>query len=66
DNGLFFDGTAEGLANKLALLRDTPSLGSQMAARMIETIREWDWGELAENYAHMFASLLAASERSGR
>jgi glycosyltransferase involved in cell wall biosynthesis len=32
DNGLFFDGTAEGLANKLALLRDTPSLGSRMAA----------------------------------
>jgi len=66
DNGLFFDGTAEGLANKLALLRDTPSLRSRMAARMIETIREWDWGVQAENYAHMFTSLLMAAERSGR
>jgi glycosyltransferase involved in cell wall biosynthesis len=66
DNGLFFDGTAEGLANKLALLRDTPSLRSRMAARMIETIREWDWGVLAENYAHMFTSLLTAGERSDR
>ena len=66
DNGLFFDGTAEGLANKLALLRDTPSLRSRMAARMIETIREWDWSVQAENYAHMFTSLLMAAERSGR
>lgn len=61
ENGLFFDGTAEGLANKLALLRDTPSLRSRMAARMLETIREWDWGVQAENYAHMFGSLLNAS-----
>ena len=60
DNGLFFDGTTQGLANKLALLRDTPSLGSWMAGRMSETIREWDWGVQAENYAHMFTSLLAA------
>jgi glycosyltransferase involved in cell wall biosynthesis len=60
DNGLFFDGTAEGLANKLALLRDTPSLGSRMSARMIETIQEWDWAVQAENYAHMFSSLLNA------
>ncbi|MBZ9995264.1 glycosyltransferase family 4 protein [Mesorhizobium sp. BH1-1-4] len=60
DNGLFFDGTAEGLANKLALLRDTPSLRSRMAARMLETIREWDWDVLAENYARMFGSLLTA------
>ncbi|RNJ44994.1 lipopolysaccharide biosynthesis protein [Mesorhizobium erdmanii] len=60
DNGLFFDGTAEGLADKLALLRDTPSLRSRMAARMIETIREWDWRVQAENYAHMFTSLLTA------
>ncbi|BCH00805.1 glycosyltransferase [Mesorhizobium loti] len=66
DNGLFFDGTAEGLANKLALLRDTPSLRSRMATRMIETIREWDWSVQAENYAHMFTSLLMAAERSGR
>jgi len=66
DNGLFFDGTAEGLANKLALLRDTPSLRSRMAARMIETIREWDWSVQAENYAHMFTSLLTAAERPGR
>jgi glycosyltransferase involved in cell wall biosynthesis len=66
DNGLFFDGTAEGLANKLALLRDTPSLRSRMAARMIETIREWDWSVQAENYAHMFTSLLMAAERPGR
>ncbi|RJT29723.1 glycosyltransferase family 4 protein [Mesorhizobium jarvisii] len=66
DNGLFFDGTAEGLANKLALLRDTPSLWSRMATRMIETIREWDWSVQAENYAHMFTSLLMAAERSGR
>ena len=66
DNGLFFDGTAEGFANKLALLRDTPSLRSRMAARMIETIREWDWSVQAENYAHMFTSLLMAAERSGR
>ncbi|BAB53261.1 glycosyltransferase family 4 protein [Mesorhizobium japonicum] len=60
DNGLFFDGTAEGLADKLALLRDTPSLRSRMAARMIETIRGWDWRVQAENYAHMFTSLLTA------
>lgn len=58
ENGLFFDGTAEGLANKLALLRDTPALGSRMAARMMETIREWDWGVQAENYATMFGWLL--------
>ena len=65
DNGLFFDGTAEGLANKLALLRSTPSLGPRMAARMMETIREWDWGVQAENYAHMFASLLTAGGAAG-
>ncbi|TIM22595.1 MAG: glycosyltransferase family 4 protein [Mesorhizobium sp.] len=65
DNGLFFDGTAEGLANKLALLRDTPSLRSRMAARMIETIQEWDWGVQAENYARMFASCLMRAELSG-
>ncbi|RUU81993.1 glycosyltransferase family 4 protein [Mesorhizobium sp. M7A.F.Ca.MR.362.00.0.0] len=65
DNGLFFDGTAEGLANKLALLRDTPSLRSRMAARMIETIQEWDWGVQAENYARMFASLLTAGGAVG-
>jgi len=65
DNGLFFDGTAEGLANKLALLRDTPSLRSRMAVRMIETIREWDWGVQAENYARMFTSLLAAGGAAG-
>lgn len=64
DNGLFFDGTVEGLTNKLALLRDTPSLRSRMAVRMIETIQVWDWGVQAENYARMFASLLARAERS--
>ncbi|TPM26834.1 glycosyltransferase family 4 protein [Mesorhizobium sp. B2-3-4] len=64
DNGLFFDGTPEGLASKLTLLRDTPSLRSRMAVRIRETIREWDWGVQAENYARMFASLLARPERS--
>jgi glycosyltransferase involved in cell wall biosynthesis len=65
DNGLFFDGTAEGLADKLSLLRDTPSLGPRMALRMLETIRDWDWRVLAENYAHMFASLLPAGGAVG-
>jgi glycosyltransferase involved in cell wall biosynthesis len=62
ENGLFFDGTAEALADKLTLLRDTPSLVSCMAGRIRETIREWDWGVQAENYAHMFDALLDTSE----
>jgi glycosyltransferase involved in cell wall biosynthesis len=61
ENGLFFDGTAEGLANTLALLRDSPLFRSRMATRMLETIREWDWRLQAENYVHMFDSLLNAN-----
>jgi glycosyltransferase involved in cell wall biosynthesis len=64
ENGLFFDGTLEALASKLTLLRDSPLLRSRMASRMLETIRDWDWGVQAENYVNMFDSLLNVGRRS--
>jgi glycosyltransferase involved in cell wall biosynthesis len=58
ENGLFFDGRADDLAEKLILLRDSPQFASQLAARMFETIRAWDWRQQAENYASMFETVL--------
>ena len=58
DNGYLFDGSAEALAQKLVLLRDSPSLAMRMRARIRESITTWDWRMQAENYARMFDSLL--------
>jgi glycosyltransferase involved in cell wall biosynthesis len=58
ENGLFFDGSATDLAEKLAHLRDSPMFASQLAVRMLETIDVWDWRRQAENYARMFDSVL--------
>lgn len=66
ENGFFFDGSAEALANKLTLLRDTPSLVSRMATRIRATIRDWDWSVQAENYARLFDWLLNTRGRSLR
>lgn len=58
ENGLFFDGSVADLAAKLTLLRDSPELAKTLAARMLDTIRDWDWSKLAENYADMFDAVL--------
>lgn len=63
ENGLFFDGSASDLAEKLTRLRDSPPLAAQLAARMLETIRAWDWREQAENYARMFDAVLAVNPK---
>lgn len=62
ENGLFFDGSAEELARRLSLLRDSPTLASSLAARMLETIREWDWSVQAESYARLFDSVLSHAQ----
>jgi len=63
ENGVLFDGSAEALAQALALLRDSPSLAMRMGERIRETITAWDWRMQAEHYARMFDSLL---ENRGR
>lgn len=59
ENGYFYDGTVQGLAEKLTLLRDSPSLTTQLGARIRESIAEWDWRIQAEHYARMFDEMLA-------
>jgi glycosyltransferase involved in cell wall biosynthesis len=66
ENGLFFDRSVEDLAEKLTLLRDSPGLASQLAARMLETVHLWDWRVQAENYARMFDALLCVSRQTSR
>lgn len=58
ENGYLFDGSVDGLAHDLAVLRDSPLLAMRMGARIRETITAWDWRMQAENYARMFDSLL--------
>ncbi|MEO8159612.1 MAG: glycosyltransferase family 4 protein [Betaproteobacteria bacterium] len=62
ENGLFFDGSPADLAAKITLLRDAPLYASQLAARMLTVIHEWDWSRQAENYARMFDVLHRQSE----
>jgi glycosyltransferase involved in cell wall biosynthesis len=57
-NGYLFDGSVDGLAHDLAVLRDSPLLAMRMGARIRETITAWDWRMQAENYARMFDSVL--------
>ena len=64
-NGCFFDGTAQGLAAKLALLRDAPELTAQWGARMRTSIEAWSWPRQAENYVRMFEAVLAIREPRG-
>ena len=64
ENGYFFDGSVDALARKLAMLRDAPSLTMRMGARIRETIEAWDWRVQAENYAHMFDSVLENQRRA--
>jgi len=61
ENGLFFDGTVNGLAEKLSLLRDAPALVSRYGTHIRQAIEAWDWRHLAENYAQMFRLLLNKS-----
>lgn len=58
DNGFFFDGTATGLAERLTILRNAPSLRASMSARIRSTVLDWDWTVQAENYAAMFDDVL--------
>ena len=58
ENGLFFDGSADDLARKLIVLRDSPQFAGELARRMLESIRAWDWRLQAENYARMFEAVL--------
>ncbi|QSX79927.1 glycosyltransferase family 4 protein [Lysobacter solisilvae] len=60
ENGCFFDGTAQGLADKLARLRDEPALAAQWGASIRASILEWDWRQQAQHYARMFDTMLAA------
>ncbi|GAB3380212.1 glycosyltransferase family 4 protein [Lysobacter fragariae] len=62
ENGCFFDGTAHGLAEKLALLRDSPALASQWGTRIRASIEAWDWRHQSENYARMFDAMLATRD----
>ncbi len=62
ENGCFFDGTPHGLAEKLALLRDSPALTSQWGARIRTSIQAWDWRHQSEHYARMFDAMLAVRE----
>ncbi|MDB6164520.1 MAG: hypothetical protein JWL98_1952, partial [Xanthomonadaceae bacterium] len=64
ENGCFFDGTAHGLAEKLALLRDSPALTSQWGARIRTSIEAWDWRHQSERYAQMFDAMLAVGEQT--
>jgi len=59
ENGAFFDGTVQGLADQLALLRDSPALAAQSGARLRTAIEAWDWRHQAEHYAAMFDAMLA-------
>jgi glycosyltransferase involved in cell wall biosynthesis len=59
ENGYFFDGTVQGLVEKLVLLRDSPSLAPRLGERMRESIAEWDWSIQAQHYARMFDEALA-------
>lgn len=59
DNGGFYDGTAQGLAEKLLLLRDSPALVSQWGARLRKSVEAWDWRHQAQHYAHMFDAMLS-------
>ncbi len=62
ENGCFFDGTTQGLAEKLALLRDSPALTSQWGTRIRTSIEAWDWRRQSEHYARMFDAMLAMHE----
>lgn len=64
-NGCFFDGTAQGLAEKLALLRDSPTLALQWGTRMQQSIQAWSWRRQAEHYARMFDEMLALRSTQG-
>ena len=59
ENGAFFDGTPQGLAAKLTLLRDSPELAAQWGARIRTSIEGWDWKHQAENYARVFEAVIA-------
>ena len=59
DNGAFFDGSPQGLAEKLAMLRDSPTLAARWGARIRTSIEAWDWRHQAENYARVFEAALA-------
>jgi glycosyltransferase involved in cell wall biosynthesis len=65
ENGCFFDGTAHGLAAKLALLRDSPALTAQWGERIRTAIEAWDWRIQAEHYARMFDGMIALREPQG-
>lgn len=65
-NGYFHDGTAESLAARLTMLRDSPSLTAQLGARLRADIADWDWVHQAERYAAMFESVLGARRTSTR
>ncbi len=58
ENGLFFDGTVNGLIEKLSLLRDSPALRSAYGKRIRRSVEAWDWCHLAENYDRMFRAVL--------
>jgi glycosyltransferase involved in cell wall biosynthesis len=62
ENGLFFDGTANGLAEKLSQLCDSPALRSAYGKRIRRSIEAWDWRHLAENYDRMFRLMLDKHE----
>jgi glycosyltransferase involved in cell wall biosynthesis len=57
-NGYFHDGSVHALAERLTLLRDSPSLTAQLGARIREDIAAWDWRRQALHYARMFESVL--------
>lgn len=63
-NGFFFDGTADGLAERLRLLGNAPSLRASMSVRIRESVLDWDWTVQSDNYARMFDDVLAANDHA--
>lgn len=66
ENGYFFDGTAQDLAEKLTLLRGSHALTTRLGAGIRESIAQWDWRIQAENYARMFDEQLARNGQRGQ
>lgn len=58
ENGCFYDGTPQGLSEKLLRLRNSPAIALQWGARLRAAVEAWDWRHQSENYARMFDSML--------